>query len=100
MEIVKTHHIDASEPDENGLHDYYYEYDIYAFSEDGVSYVARRYTDEPEIAHFLKMRTGQDWRLLEASDFNTAMFAEATACLRQEGAKQIQVLGKLGYFPV
>jgi len=31
MEIVKTHHIDASEPDANGWHDYYYEYDIYAF---------------------------------------------------------------------
>ena len=100
MEVIKTHHVDASEPDANGLHDYYYEYDLYAFSEGDLSYVARRYCDEPGQARFLNKRTGQDWRLLEASDFNTAMFAEATACLRQEGAKQIQVLGKQGYFPV
>ena len=100
MEIVKTHHIDASEPDANGWHDYYYEYDIYAFSEGEVSYVARRYTDEPGQAHFLKMRTGRAWRLPQPSDFNTAMFAEATAYLRQEGVTQIQVLGKQGYFPV
>lgn len=28
MEITSTHRIDKSEPDENGVHDYCYEYDI------------------------------------------------------------------------
>lgn len=100
MKIVKTHHIDASDADENGLYDYYYEYDVYEFSDGDVSYIVRRYSDEPSDAHFLKKHRQDNWRLLEPSDLDSALFAAAVASLRQEGIVRIRVLGNKGYVAI
>ena len=45
MDVQITHHVDASEPDAQGMYDYRYEYDLYTFREGGLALVARSYTD-------------------------------------------------------
>jgi hypothetical protein len=59
MKVEATHHIDASEPDENGMYEYRYEYDLYTFTDGEAVLVARSYRNEAE-AHFLRMEIG--WR--------------------------------------
>jgi hypothetical protein len=41
MNVEHTHEIDADEPDANGMHEYYYEYDDYRFTEGKKSFIAR-----------------------------------------------------------
>ncbi|WP_061539484.1 hypothetical protein [Collimonas fungivorans] len=108
MEITSTHHIDKSELDENGMYDYYYEYDIYEFSENGLSYIARSYSDAPLDAHILKKKNDKRWRIfgkakykiLGQADFKNALFIKAVAHLRTQGKERISVLSKTGYEPV
>lgn len=56
MHIECTHHIDASEPDEDGMHEYYYEYDMYRFTDGALCLVARSYSDEPDEAQLSASR--------------------------------------------
>lgn len=108
MEITSTRHIEKSEPDENGVHDYCYEYDIYEFSENGLSYIARSYTDNPLEAHILKKKNDSRWRIfgkakykiLGKADFQNPLFIEAVAYLRKQGKQQISILRKTGYEPL
>lgn len=108
MEITSTHHIDESEPDENGMRDYCYEYDIYEFSENGLSYIARSYTGDPLEAHILKKKDNSRWRIfgkakykiLAKADFKQPLFIEAVAYLRKQGKQRISVLRKTGYEPL
>ncbi|MBP1089057.1 hypothetical protein JOE39_003091 [Pseudomonas sp. PvP100] len=46
--MERYHHIDASEQDKYGFYDYYYEYDMYYFTEGTLSLVARCYTDDAD----------------------------------------------------
>jgi hypothetical protein len=55
MHVERTHHIDASDRDESGSYEYYYEYDLYRFTLGGTCLVARSYADEPNEAHFLRI---------------------------------------------
>jgi hypothetical protein len=55
MEVTTTHHIDASEPDAKGMYDWYYEYDLYRFSEGAIALIARSYVDKTYEAHFLRL---------------------------------------------
>ena len=41
MQVQCNHHIDASDPDANGDYEYYYEYDIFLFSEGELTLQAR-----------------------------------------------------------
>ena len=45
--------VDSSEPDEFGMCDYYYKYDIYRFTDEPMCFIACSYIDEPDEAHFL-----------------------------------------------
>lgn len=42
MHIECVRQIDSSEPDESGMYDYYYEYDIYRFTDGPLCLIARR----------------------------------------------------------
>ncbi|MSS75767.1 MAG: hypothetical protein EXR90_02455 [Methyloglobulus sp.] len=53
MHIEKTHHVDASEPDADGLYEWRYEYDLYSFSDVSIFVVARTYVSEPDAVYFL-----------------------------------------------
>ncbi|MBN8943920.1 MAG: hypothetical protein J0H01_30710 [Rhizobiales bacterium] len=102
MKVEVTHHVDASDADENGHHDYHYEYDIYRFSNGLDEYVARSYIDAPQEAHFLSRVRLSRAILLRPEDLKTALFAAAAAHLRAAGKARLQWLSEEtgGYLPL
>jgi len=102
MLIDRTHHVDASEPDENGKYDYFYEYDIFRFTEESVCLVARSYTSEPLEAHFLRVEENGNPRSMQDADLFQPLFLAALAHLRTEGKQQFHWLSGRGdgYEPV
>lgn len=85
MHVERTHHIDASDPDESGSYEYYYEYDLYRFIQGDTCLVARSYADEPNEAHFLNMEERGSVRPLISDDLNSPLLVAAQAHLRAEG---------------
>lgn len=102
MNVVVTHHIDASDGNVQGSYDYYYEYDVYRFSELGETLVARSYADTPDEAHFLRWESHGNVRLLRDCDLKSALFAQAVTHLRRAGKKTLSRLSGRGdgYEPV
>ena len=96
MQVRTTRHVDASEPDADGLYDYYYEYDVTVFSTESLSLVARSYTDAPHEAHFLRAETGSGHRQLTEEDMKSSLVVEATAYLRAQGKSEINWLSGRG----
>ncbi len=96
MQIECTHHIDASEPDADGAYDYYYEYDFYRFSDDGICLFARSYADSADEAHFLNMEVGEVSRLLMDDDLTHPLFVSACDYLRREGKMHLNWLSGRG----
>lgn len=92
MQVTTSHHIDASEPDADGFHSYYYEYDIYRFTLDGTSLVARSYSDTPDMAAFLSCEENETTRMLDGPDLNSPLLAEAARFLRARGKSVLQRL--------
>lgn len=102
MQIERTRHVDASEHDESDGYDYYYEYDLYCFTEGTVSLTARSYVDEPHEAHFLGVEEHGRPRTLVDADLKTALFQSARSHLRSEGKTNLRWLSGRGdgYEPV
>lgn len=85
-----TRHWDiASEPDDAGMHEYYYEYDIYRFSDGAICFTARSYVDEPHKAHFLGVLVRGHSRLMVDSDLAQPLFLSALAYLQAQGKKDV-----------
>lgn len=102
MDVAITHHIDASEPDAQGAYDYYYEYDLYRFSDGENALIARSYTDTGDEAHFLSIELRGDARRLLEADLKMPLFADAAAHLRAAGKHKLSWLSGRGngYEPV
>lgn len=105
MRVSVDRHVDASDTDADGLHDWYYEYDVYRFSRGGRSFVARVYTDEPEKTAFLscelKIFGFRRHRLLSDADLRSSLFKAAVAHLRALGMTSFDRLTETdGYVPV
>lgn len=96
MQVQTCHHVDASAQGADGLHDYYYEYDIIVFSNGGVSLVARSYTDAPHEAHFLRVESDSEHRPLVENDLKNALVTEVAAYLRAQGKSEIKWLSAQG----
>lgn len=96
MQIDRTHHTDASDPDENGDHDYFYEYDLYRFSDGSLSLFARSYVDESDEAHFLNLAIGNRSRPLVDADLTHPLFLAAKAHLLSEGKVRLHWLSGRG----
>ena len=96
MHVECTHHVDASEPDEAGMYSYYYEYDLYRFTDESACVVARSYTDEADEAHFLRIEVGGQRRPIVGSDFAHPLFPAAQAYLRSIGKVSLRWLGSKG----
>ncbi len=92
MEITKTHHVDSSDPDDHGMYDYHYDYDIYTFSEGNVAIVARSYRTEPENAHFLRIEKDGVSRMLQRKDLDLPLFKEAVNHLQSDGKTELEWL--------
>ncbi|RYF09027.1 MAG: hypothetical protein EOO31_00370 [Comamonadaceae bacterium] len=102
MHIERTRHIDCSEPDATGGYDYYYEYDVYRFTDVSHCLTARSYTDEPGEAHFLSMETHGRRRTLVDADLANPLFQLAQSYLRGQGKTRMHWLSGRGngYEPV
>jgi len=105
MRVSVEHHVDASDIDADGFHDWYYEYDVYRFSRGAISFVARAYMDELDKVAFLSRELNifgfRRHRLLNAADLRSSLFAAAVAHLRGLGMISFDRLTKTdGYVPV
>lgn len=96
MHVERTRHIDASEPDEAGMHEYHYEYDAYRFIDGAVCLAARSYVDQPEEAHFLGIEVNGRSRILVDSDLTHPLFLAAQAHLHAEGKTHLNWLSGRG----
>lgn len=85
MKVDVSHHVDASEPDAEGLHDYHYEYDIFTFSDGTTWLAARAYADEPQRAAFMTSNS----HALTVQDLHHPLFVEAVAYLRAAGKREL-----------
>lgn len=43
MEVKTTHHIDAGDKDSQGWYQYYYEYDVFCFTDGEIALTVRSY---------------------------------------------------------
>ncbi|WP_454659109.1 hypothetical protein [Bosea beijingensis] len=101
MDVVTSHHVDASECDAEGFYDYHYEYDIYRFSRGGRTFVARAYVDEPERAAFVSRQERGQSCLLGPMDLTDPLLAEAAAYLHAAGKTSLERLSERdGYVPL
>ncbi len=99
MQIERTHHIDSSGPDEAGMYDYYYEYDVYCFSDGPFCLIARSYTDMPDEASFMSIAKNGKRRLLSKADLAHPLLLMAQAHLHDEGKTHLNWFnGKLSQY--
>lgn len=96
MHIEPTHHVDASEPDEAGMHEYHYEYDVSRFSDDVICFTVRSYADEPAEAHFLGVTVRGHSRMMVDSDLEQPLFFSALAYLQANGKSDVRWLSGRG----
>lgn len=99
MHVERTRHVDASEPDEAGMYDYFYEYDVYRFTVGPTCVVARSYTDQPDEAHFLRIEVEGQGRLMTSADFLDPLVSAARAHLQAIGKVRLSWLSgrEVGY---
>jgi hypothetical protein len=100
MKVETSHHLDASEPDADGMYEWHYEFDLYRFSDGGVTFVARSYVEEPEQAHFINADVDGKARLITEHELAQPLFVAALAYLREIGKTRIELLGAKGYAPL
>lgn len=104
MRVSIDHHVDASDTDADGMHDWHYEYDVYRFSQGWRSFVARAYTHEPGKAAFLsrevKVFGFYRHRLLSSADLTSSLFGDAVAHLRGLGVTSFDRLTNTGYVSI
>jgi hypothetical protein len=100
MNVDKSHHIDKSEPDAEGMYEYYYEYHIYEFTEGNLKLVARSYINESE-AHFLGLEAEGKKGFLSKSFLSNPLLQQAVEYLKKEGANPISYLDEnAGYVEI
>jgi hypothetical protein len=97
MHIEKSHHVDASEPDADGLYEWRYEYDLFHFSQAPLTLIARSYTSTPGTVHFLRLEWEDLRRGLKREDFSRPIVHDAVKYLRANGFHHIEWLTDAGY---
>ena len=100
MEVSVTHHIDCSELRQDGLYDWYYEYHLFRFTEEPMTFVVRSYVDSTDEAHFLGLENGRKTRSLSPGDLELPLFQQAVHYLRESGKFSITWLSDCGYKPI
>ena len=100
MRIEQTHHVDASEQGTDGKYDWYYEYDIFRFTEGERTLIARSYTDTSTEAHFLRFEVQTEPAFILTEDITNPLLRQAAEYLRSIGKVGIEYLGPEGYAPL
>jgi hypothetical protein len=105
MQIKSEHCIDASDPDADGMYDWYYDYDSYRFFDTG-PFAILVYADRDALgeASFTAVEDDGKGRGIRAEDFKHPLFVEAATYLRRIGRVKLKWLnphgaGK-GYEPI
>ncbi|ELP98736.1 hypothetical protein A979_15868 [Pseudomonas syringae BRIP34876] len=98
--MERYHRIDASEQDKDGFYDYYYEYDMYYFTEGTLSLVARCYTDDADRADFMGIEFDGYDRALEPDDRSLPLVSAALAQLKTDGKTKFFTFTGKGYEPI
>lgn len=94
MTMAMSHHIDASEPDVDGFYEYYYEYDVFEFTDGVMTLLVRSYSDEPEMAALMGWNKGKKSYRLTKRDLLHPLILEAAAFLRTTGKSKIDWLDR------
>ncbi|GKQ48546.1 hypothetical protein [Pseudomonas syringae] len=97
IRMERYHHIDASEQDKDGFYDYYYECDMYYFTEGTLSLVARCYTDDADEANFMGIEFDGYDRSLESDDQSLPLVSAALAQLKADGKTKFFTFTGKGY---
>lgn len=97
MDVNITQKVDKGEREANGKYDFYYEFEVFEFSESDLCYVARSYKDESSEAHFLRKKISGKVGQIKSNDLKAPLFLEATKYLRQKGKTTLKYLGDKGY---
>jgi hypothetical protein len=100
MNVISTHHVDASQPDARGKYEWRYAYTIYEFSNDsGTRFVARSYDDDPTRASFLSaIHADGSEEFYSAAWYDSELFLAAARYLLLEAKKKkIMILTSQGY---
>jgi len=86
VDVTVEHFLDADEPDENGMHSYYYEGDNYFFRDLTVPVYlsATIYADEAEVAYM-----GGTLRQVQSNE----LLGEVVAYLQGIGVREFRALG-------
>ncbi len=74
------------------MYEYYYEYDIYRFTDGPESFTARSYIDQANEAHFLRAEFNGKLRTLVDADLKHPLFLLAQSHLRNEGKLHLRWL--------
>lgn len=97
MKVERIRHLDCSEPDKSGMYEYYYEYDVYWFTDGALSLSVRSYTDEPDEADLMGIDLDGETREVELADLSHPFFLAAHAYLLTEGKIKFNRLTHKGY---
>jgi hypothetical protein len=97
MEVERVRHLDCSEPDKFGMHEYYYEWDDYWFTDGALFLLARSHTDEPEEADFMGINLDGESREIALTDLSHPLFIAAYAYLLTEGKVKFNRFTGKGY---
>ncbi|MNR76240.1 hypothetical protein D3C72_68980 [compost metagenome] len=96
MKVETSHHIDASEPDAQGMHEWHYEYDLFLFTDDNLRLAARSYSDTRQEAHFIGLEKKHK-QLNIADELGQPLVLFAIAYLRSVGKTELNYLSADGY---
>lgn len=96
LKVEVSHHIDASEADGDGFYAYYYEYDVYEFSDEVMILTARAYVDEPAKAALIGWANGERSCRLKKRDLDHPLVLSAIEYLQRAGKSELYWLSAKG----
>ena len=102
--VSRQHCIDSMGPYENGLYEFYYDFELIEFALGSIRLKARSYAGDPAEAHLLGMDVDGERKLLSASDLASVVPRAAVQYLRSRGKTELSWLDptneEVGYSPI
>jgi hypothetical protein len=104
VSFVHDHHVDSRESSVKEKYDFYYDYDVYRFSDGSQTLAARSYSFEPTTVNLISFETGDDIESLTESSFALPLVQIAIGHLRALGKQHLRWLNVEGkgdaYIPI
>jgi hypothetical protein len=100
MEVRVQHLIDKSEPDANGMYEFYYEYDLFEFAFGQRTIRARRYVEDPSDSIHILGVSDEANRAAPWLVYTVPEATEVVEELKRRGFRKIDVLAEGGYAPL